>query len=167
MSPRKSRAPLWLLLGAAVAIGAFAARPWLARQVAAVVGDLPGNGASNVEPPPLPAAVSPPPSVSAAPAPSSPPDAPSAIGIASTPASPSAPSSSSAAGPRRGGEREEHIVIHDRVEPEVSQPATPVPERKPEPVAVPPPAAAPPAPPPPAAPKPKQVPVSDADRYGI
>jgi hypothetical protein len=162
MRPRKRHGTLWLLLGASLAIGAFAARPWLARQVAAVVGDLPGNGATHVETAPLSPTVAPVPSVSTAPDPS---NLPPAITIASTPASPSA---SSSPVPRRAGEPEEHIVIHDSVEPEVSQPAAPpAVEHKPEPVAAPPPAPAPAPPTPPPPPKTKQVPVSDADRYGI
>jgi hypothetical protein len=161
--PRKSRRVLWLLLGAALAIGAFAARPWLARQVAAAVGAWPGSGPARVETAPLSPVAEPTPSVSVAPEPSA---ALTAISIASTPASPSA---SSAPVPRRTGEREEHIVIHDSVEAEAPQPATPpVPEHKPEPApAAPPPPPPAPPPPSPAAPKTKQVPVSDADRYGI
>ncbi len=159
--PRKSRGALWLLLGACVAVGAFAARPWLARQVAAATGALPDNAAANVDAPPSTPVAAP---VSTAapdvvPEPSS---APRAVGIASTPPVPSAPARALHG---RGGD--EHIVIHDGVEPIVTPPPAPAPvERKPEPAAAPPPAPAPPAPAP-APPKPKSVPVSDADRYGI
>jgi len=164
--PRKSRGALWLLLGAVVAIGGFAARPWLAQQVAAAIGTMPDNAGANVD--------APPPTAGAAPAASVVNEAPSAadgsarlvVGIASTPAAPSIQ-----AAPRsRGGAREEHVVIHDRLEPEVSEPATPTPApRAPEPTAAPAPVTPPTPPPasPPPAPKPKSVPVSDADRYGI
>ena len=165
--PRKRRGALWLVLGAAVAIGVFAARPWLARQVAAATGALPDNGATNVDtapnaPAPLP---TPSPAASAAAEPEAS-EVPRAVGIASTPAAPSA----SAPARGHGGGREEHIVIHDTVEPNVSEPVAPRPAPpKPEPVAAPPPAPAPPAPAPAPAPtpKPKSVPVSDGDRYGI
>jgi serine/threonine protein kinase len=164
--PRKSRGALWLVLGAAVAIGLFAARPWLARQVAAATGALPDNGVTNVDtapntPAPLPAPTPTPSAVtSAAPEAS---EAPRAVGIASTPAAPSAEA------PTRGhgGGREEHVVIHDAVEPNVTPPAAPAPAPpKPEPVAPPKPEPAAPAAPAPA-PKTRPVPVSDADRYGI
>ncbi len=160
--PRKSRGALWLILGACVAIGVFAARPWLARQVAAATGALPDNAAPNVDPPPnapinMPIVSA---TTSAALEPSG---AARAVGIASTPASPSAASPAHG----RGGGHEAHIVIHDGVEPLVSPPAAADPvEHKPEPAAAPPAAPAPPSPAP-AAPKPKSVPVSDADRYGI
>jgi serine/threonine protein kinase len=159
--PRKGRGALWLLLGACVAIGVFAARPWLARQVAAATGALPDNAAANLDAPPN-APVTPPTTSAAANTALEPSNAPRAVGIASTPA---APSAAAHAAHGRGGE--EHVVIHDSVEPVVTPPAAPTPvERKPEPVAAPPAAPAPPTPPP-AAPKPKPVPVSDADRYGI
>ena len=159
MRPRKSRGALWLLLGACVAIGVFAARPWLARQVAAATGALPDNAATNVDAPPN-AAVAPPPANAAPTATPEPSSAPRAVGIASTPAAPSATTHTPHG-------REEHIVIHDGVEPLVTPPPAPTPvERKPEPVTAPPPTPAPPTPPP-AAPKPKPAPVSDADRYGI
>ncbi len=161
--PRKRRRALWLVLGAGFAVGVFAARPWLARQVAAATGALPDNAAANVDP--IPDAPVAGPIVSAAPSAalelSS---APHAVGIASTPPAPSSPSPAKHG---RGGEHEEHVVIHDGVESHVSEPPAPAPvERKPEPTAAPPPAPAPPTPPPPT-PKAKPVPVSDADRYGI
>jgi hypothetical protein len=166
--PRKSRAALWLLLGGAVAIGAFAARPWLARQVAAATGAYPDNASIAETATSLPN----PPAPDAAPGSLSGPEAvPSSsarvvVGIASTPAVPSA----LPAPPSRGGARERHVVIHDSVEPRVREPATPAPgQHKPEPPAAPttvtPPT--PPAAPPAPTPKPKSVPVSDADQYGI
>jgi hypothetical protein len=164
--PRKSRGALWLLLGAAVAIGVFAARPWLARQVAAATGAFPDNVNVNVDATPSPAApTGTPSSVTAAPSASD--EARLVVGIASTPPAP--PSSA----PRgRASPREEHVIIHDRLEPEVREPAAPTPtSRPPEPTATAAPApVAPPSPPPaspPPTPKPKSVPVSDADRYGI
>lgn len=175
VTPRKRRGALWLVLGAAAAIGIFAARPWLARQVAAATGMWPETAVDAVEPAPttpvitttgsLPGAI---PSADDGGA------VPSAnatalpVGIASTPAVPSAP-------PARGrAPAEAHVVIHDVVDPSIRELARP---KEPPAVAAPaptrPPAAAeppapttPPAPPPPPA-KPKEVPVSDADRYGI
>lgn len=169
--PRKSRAALWLLLGAAVAVGGFAARPWLARQVAAASGAFPDNAASNADsaaslPSPLaPVTATATSSVAgSAEAPSN--SARVVVGIASTPA---APSASTTAAPRSVA-REEHVVIHDRVEPRVSEPVAPAPvPHEPEPPAAPAPVT-PPAPPaatPAPTPKPKSVPVSDADQYGI
>jgi hypothetical protein len=164
--PRKRHGAVWLVLGAAVAIGLFAARPWLARQVAAATGALPDNAAANIEPPPV-ATAAPLPSSSVAP----PPSTPVAVGIASTPPMPSA---QGGATPTSLGAREEHVVIHDSVEPSVNDRASPSPvTTQPPPVVAPPPAPVPPAPKEPApasappTPKPKSVPVSDADRYGI
>jgi hypothetical protein len=95
--------------------------------------------------------------------------APLTVSIASTPPAPSAPS----ARPNLS-QHEEHVVIHDSVEPSVNEVATPTPvATPPAPVAAPPAAPAPPPPKEPApasappAPKTKPVPVSDADRYGI
>jgi hypothetical protein len=166
---RKGRGAVWLVLGAVAAIGLFAARPWLARQVAAATGALPDNAATNLDraaapTPPQPSAnANAAPEMSAAPA--------SAVGIASTPPMPSAQGGAAQHG---GGSREEHIVIHDSVEPSVNEGASPTPiATPPAPVAAPPAAPAPPAPKepapasPPATRKSKEVPVSDADRYGI
>jgi serine/threonine protein kinase len=159
--PRKRRGAVWLVLGAALAIGAFAARPWLARQVAAATDGLPDRLAPDLEST-EPAAVEPPPAAnttlseihSAEPSASAP-----AVGIASTPAVPPARPSRYRPG------REEHVVIDDREQlREQPKPEPPPVEQKP--VAEPPPPVTPPPPPPPA-PKPKPVPVSDADRYGI
>lgn len=166
MRPRKRRGALWLLLGAAVAIGLFAARPWLAQQIAIATGSGEQATKDGSEATQNAAALT----TGTRAAPSA--DAPTAggapaIGIASTPATPRDRSPTAS----RGAAREEHVVIHDRLEPELSPPApaTPAPPPEPpksEPAVEPPPA--PPAPPPPApAAKPKQVPVSDADRYGI
>lgn len=157
--PRKGRAALWLVLGAAAAVGLFAARPWLAQQVAAATGadtTVPVHDESQPQAAQSPTTPKAGVEVSAS--------AP-AISIASTPP---APSSKTNAARTFGGPREEHVVIHDRLEPDVSPPtpaepvAAPEPPKK-EPAAEPPPApvVAPPAP------KPKPVPVSDADRYGI
>lgn len=169
--PRKGRGALWLLLGAAVAIAVFAARPWLARQVASATGSLPDNAGLPLEASPE--------APLAAPAPSESPSAPAAarppaVGIASTPAVPSTQ------GPARGrsAPREDHVVIHDRLEPKVSEPVAPPPAPvAPEPTAAPPevtpPEVTPPAPTPaaptptPAAPAPAPKPASDADQYGI
>ncbi|MES1188607.1 MAG: protein kinase [Myxococcales bacterium] len=160
--PRKRRGALWLLLGAAVAIGAFAARPWLARQVAAATGALPDNAGTPLDT--APSAPLAPTAGNGAVAPAESGSAPRVVGIASTPAMPSARA------PRaHGGTREEHVVIHDSLEPQVSEPARPAPTPEPTPTTAPAPVA-PPSPPPAApspAPKPKSVPVSDADRYGI
>ena len=157
--PRKTRGALWLALGAAAAVGIFAARPWLARQVAAATGTMPFTTPTEpAEPaaaalPALPAGeIATEPSPSSLPAP--------AIAIASTPAAPEPLE------PRRrvAGRAEPHVVIDDRLQLEPPTPApTPAPvENTPEPVVEP-----PPPPPPPPAPKPKAPPVSDADRYGI
>ncbi len=158
--PRKRRGALWLVLGAAIAIGAFAARPWLARQVAAATGSMPDHLVPNDQPAEpaaaAPATIATPSAETAAAAPS---EDSAAVGIASTPAVPSERA------PRgRPGRSEDHVVIDDRHQLEAPTPA-PV-EKKPEPVAAPPPPP-PPAPPPAPAPKPKAAPVSDADRYGI
>jgi eukaryotic-like serine/threonine-protein kinase len=162
--PRKRHGALWLLLGAAVAIGLFAARPWIARQVAAATGSSERPAQDGSEATQNAAALATPttsqPSAAAPSGASAP-----AVGIASTPPTPTERTPSSAG---QGGPREEHVVIHDRLEPDVSPPAPLAPEPAPEPPkkepAVEPP---PPPPPPPPAPKPRQVPVSDADRYGI
>ncbi|HXK17243.1 MAG TPA: hypothetical protein VNG33_05565, partial [Polyangiaceae bacterium] len=164
--PRKGRGAVWLVLGACAAIGLFAARPWLARQVAAATGAYPDSAVTNVDTapnPPLPLPV--PSAVPSAEATASASAAAATVGLASTPAEPSAaPSRGQSSG------RDAHVVIHDTLEPNVSQPLAPAPAApKPEPVSAPP---AAPAPPPPTvaptpAPKPKSGPVSDADRYGI
>lgn len=161
--PRKRHGALWLVLGAAAAIGLFAARPWLSRRFADATGSAEQapkhvteatQNAAALATQPAPAV-----SADAAGASGSP-----AIGIASTPAT---PSEHKPPPPPRGAPRAEHVVIDDRLEPYVS-PAAPLAPTPPEPPkhepAVEPP---PPPPPPPPAPKPKQAPVSDADRYGI
>jgi serine/threonine protein kinase len=161
--PRKGRGALWLVLGAAAAVGLFAARPWLAQQVAAATGadmTVPVHDEAEPQAAQLPAAPNKGVNVSASSAPT--------IGIASTPPSPSAKPSSARS---FGGSRAEHVVIHDRLEPDVSPPAPAEPVAAPEPPKSEP-APEPPPPPPvpvvaPPAPKPKPVPVSDADRYGI
>ncbi len=163
MRPRKRRGALWLVLGAAAAIGVFAARPWLARQVAAATGTdttVPVHD----DPQQLPAlATTPSKPNSGATASSTPP-----VGIASTPPS---PTSQPGASRRFGGPRAEHVVIHDHLQPEVATPAPVEPAPPPEPPQSEPAAEPPPAPPapvvPPPAPKPKVAPVSDGDRYGI
>ena len=165
--PRRSRAALWLLVGAAVAVAAFTARPWLARQVAAATGAFPDNAASNVD-----AATTLPAIPSSTIGSVTPPEAsPSnstrlVVGIASTPAVPSA----STAAPARNRAREQHVTIHDRVEPKARKPVAPAPiPRRLDPAAAPAPLA-PPTPPPAApapTPKPKPVPPSEADQYGI
>ncbi|HEX2872585.1 MAG TPA: protein kinase [Polyangiaceae bacterium] len=169
--PRKRRGALWLVLGAAAAIGVFAARPWLARQVALATGSLPDKAADNADAntrandgaaPPAAAGGIPLTSATTS-------STQRVVGIASTPAAPSTPAVRG-----RGGPREEHVVIQDTIAPEIKELAAgrpPVVEPKPEPTPTPTPVA-PPTPPAPAAspaptPKPKQVPVSDADRYGI
>lgn len=166
--PRKKRGALWLVLGAAVAIGVFAARPWLARQVALATGALPDNTADTADPNAhaTSPAVQPTGTVPLTSATTS--SSQLVVGIASTPAVPSAPLRG------RGGPREEHVVIQDTIAPEIKEmAATPQPavEHKPEPTPAATPVAPPTPPAPPASPaptpKPKQVPVSDADRYGI
>ena len=168
MRPRKRRGALWLVLGAAAAIGVFAARPWLARQVATATGALPDNAAENADqnahassPAVQPAGTVPLTSATSS-------STQRVLGIASTPAVPSAPVRG------RSGPREEHVVIQDTIAPEIKEMAAsrpPVVEHKPEPVPAAQPVAPPTPPAPPASPaptpKPKQVPVSDADRYGI
>lgn len=164
MRPRKRRGALWLVLGAAVAIGVFAARPWLARQLAAAAGtdttapayddaqQQPTLASSTRHEPDIDATVS-----------SRPP-----VGIASTPPAPSLRPGV----PRSfGAPREEHVVVHDRLEPAVTTPPPAEAAAPPEPAPRDPAAEPPPAPPAPVvappAPKPKSAPVSDADRYGI
>jgi len=167
--PRKNRGALWLLLGAAVAIGVFAARPWLARQVAMATGALPDNGADNND---APSSAGSPPGAAAsaggATLTSASGSAQRVVGIASTPPVPS----TSAPVRGRGGSREQHVIIEDTIAPEIKELAgspPPVVEHKPEPAPPATHATPPPTPPPSPAPtpKPKQVPVSDADRYGI
>jgi eukaryotic-like serine/threonine-protein kinase len=169
MRPRRRRGALWLLLGAAAAIGAFAARPWIANQLSTAHGEP-----TTADQKPLDAAQAKPtapqpPGNLDQPTPQPSVDAP-AIGIASTPPSPDT-HGSALRGPAR---REDHVVIHDAVDPSVREPAAPTPAaREPEPVIAPEPAAEPtppkeePPPPAPPAPKPKATPVSEADRYGI
>jgi hypothetical protein len=155
--PRKRRGALWLVLGAAAAVALFAARPWLARQLStSTAHSEPEARDTNESTRNAAALVATVPSATS----TSPSSASTPVGIASTSATPSERPATA----RRPGTREEHAVIHDRVEPEPvpAAPIAPTPPPKPEPAAEP-----PPAPPPPPAPKPKQVPVSDADRYGI
>jgi serine/threonine protein kinase len=160
--PRKRHGALWLALGAAAAIALFAARSWLVQQVpssgppgeaeARTASDAARNAAALAAPAPS-ATIASPVAVDSTP-----------VGIASTPAVPSERSATTA----RPTPHEEHVVIHDRVEPEPPPPAPPAaPMPVPEPPKPPPAAEPPPTPPPPPAPKPRQVPVSDADRYGI
>ncbi len=171
IKPRKRRGALWLTLGVAAAVGLFAARPWLSRQVTAATGAQPDRDA-----PALDATV--PRTETATPAqPSSlPADAPRAARIASTPPAPSDPAPKAS---RREASRDPEAVIHDSVDaaypepptttPEPEPPAAPEPAAEPTPEpepAVAPPAAAP-APAPTSTPKPKPAPVSDGDRYGI
>jgi serine/threonine protein kinase len=159
--PRKRHGAVWLVLGAAVAIGLFAARPWLEQQVATATGSGEPKTKQDSEATRNAAALATPTGASRdADAASA-----SAIGIASTPPTPSAQKAPS---PARGAPREERVVTHDRLLPDVTPPAPALSPASPEPPkeepAVEPP---PPPPPPPPAPKPKQAPVSDADRYGI
>jgi hypothetical protein len=173
VKPRKRRGALWLVLGAAAAIGVFAARPWLARQVAAATGMWPETATDAVEPAPTTPLITTSATVSPATTATDNADAtPSAtslpVGIASTPAVPSTKEPGRSRAPA-----EAHVVIHDTVDPslrELAHPKELPPAAAPAPT--PPPAAPPPAPPtppasPPPAAKPKDVPVSDADRYGI
>jgi hypothetical protein len=163
MRPRKRHGALWLVLGAAAAIGVFAARPWLSRRLAEATGSAeqaPQHGTEATQNAAALATQTTPSAVAdTAGATGS-----SMIGIASTPAT---PSENKPAPPSRGAPRGAHVVIDDRLEPDVSPPPplAPAPPETPkhEPAVEPP----PPPPPPPPAPKPKQVPVSDADRYGI
>ncbi len=158
--PRKRRGALWLVLGAAAAVALFAARPWLFEQLNASA-DAGKEGATI----PLPqAAAATPPNVGA---PSLlAPSAQTAVGIASTP-----PSPVSGRGPGRArGSREDHVIIHDTIDPSIELLRSPPPPQAE--AAPPPPAAEPPPPPPPPPPEPapaktKSVPVSEADRYGI
>lgn len=157
--PRKSRAALWLVLGAAAAVGIFAARPWIAQQVAAATGARTETPVTvtvaqhAVAVPASPAL----PSVSAE-------AQPRPVGIASTPA---APANRGAAPAFRGG-GEEHVVIHDTIDPSIrALTATTPAEPKPAATATPPAPEAPHPPAPPAPAKSQAVPVSDADRYGI
>jgi Protein tyrosine and serine/threonine kinase len=166
MRPRKRRGALWLVLGAATAIGLFAARPWLARQVALATGGLPDNAGLKAH---ADSAAAQPSAAGAIPLTSATiSSAQRVVGIASTPAVPSAPAVRG-----RGGRREEHVVIQDTIAPEIKELAAgrpPVVEHKPEPTpaATAEPTKPPPAPAsPPPTPKSKPVPVSDADRYGI
>ncbi|HKY34793.1 MAG TPA: protein kinase [Polyangiaceae bacterium] len=159
--PHKKRGAVWLVLGAALAIAAFAARPWLARQVAAATGALPAQFTPNVdstEPPRSTTPIATTAEAAATPLMEPSADAP-AVGIASTPAMPSERP------PRfRPGRHEQHVVIDDREQLEQRPPEPPPLEEKPEPAPA---TSPPPPPPPPPAPKPKPPPVSDADRYGI
>lgn len=167
VKPRKRRGALWLLLGAAAAAGLFAARPWLMQQVAAATGTAADTATENAEPAPTTPIVTssatiPTERTEAAPSASTDSAQAAAVGIASTPAAPSVP--------RNHGAAEEHLVIHDTVEPslrELAHPTPAAPAPTPPPAAAPPPAPPTPPPSPPPAAKPKEVPVSDADRYGI
>lgn len=157
---RKSRAALWLVLGAAAAAGAFAARPWLAERVAAATGALPDRAVPipDTAPNPPPASLGPQATVSATTHAGA---APRAVGIASTPPAPERP------GPH-ARPRAPYASAPEDVAPSEPEPVEPpvIEEPTPEPIAEPP-EPPPPPPPPPPAPKPKQLPTSDADRYGI
>ena len=157
--PRKRRGALWIVLGAAAAIGVFAARPWLAQQVAAATGTNASSPRHDDAQQPALAAAPNKPDLDGLASGTAP------VGIASTPP---APSSQPLAPRAFGRPREDHVVSGDRPQPEVTiptplEPPDPLPQE---------PAAEPPPPPPapvvtPPAPKPRSVPVSDADRYGI
>jgi serine/threonine protein kinase len=158
--PRRKRGAIWLALGAALAIGAFAARPWLARQVAAATGTLPDRVTPTADTNEAVAPATPPASETAiGEAPSAEPSPEQPVGIASTPAVPSERPTRF-----RSGRPEDHVVIDDR---EQLKAAPAREEKKPAPAAEPPPPPVTPPPTPPPAPKPKPPPVSDADRYGI
>lgn len=157
--PRKSRAGFWLLFGAAAAIGAFAARPWLSQRLASSSqeGSQPAaHGA--LEPPGAPivttASVSPLASAEGA---------HGGVGLAETPPSPSA--TSRPAWRPRG----KHVIIEDTVDPSIEKLRAPTEAEKPAPPPAEPAAAPPPPPPepPPEPPKSKPAGGSDADRYGI
>lgn len=157
--PRKRRGAIWLALGAAAAIGAFAARPWVAQRLTPVTG---GPAEASQASPSSPFA--PTSSASAVATPSS---LPRPVGIASTPASPRG-----AARPaRRPGPRDPHVAIQDTVDPSIRQLVEPLPakeapnEAPAAPEADPAPAEPTTAPPPPRAPD--AAPANDADRYGI
>jgi hypothetical protein len=166
VKPRKRRGALWLVLGAAAAVGLFAARPWLMQQVAAATGAAADTATENAEPAPTTPLVT-----TSATVPVSNPDIASAAGSAS--AAPAIGIASTPPVPTNAGHtraEEEHIVIHDTVEPslrELAHPTPAAPAPTPPPAAAPPPAPPSPPPSPPPAAKPKEVPVSDADRYGI
>lgn len=170
--PRRKRGALWLGIGAALAVGLFAARPWLARQVAAATGALPDRIAPNAQQSepltatqPLAATERPdrnePEAAASAP--------PAAVGIASTPAVPPerpARWQRSRAGRPSVTDDREPLNAEPAPEETVPEPiSAPLPEPEPTPPAAeePPPAPVPPPPPPP---KPK-LPPSDPDRYGI
>ncbi|HEY6077756.1 MAG TPA: protein kinase [Polyangiaceae bacterium] len=172
VTPRKRPSGVWLVLGAAAAIAAFAARPWLAEQLAAATGqsDAP---APSFEPAAAPAELTPPSAdpvaKDAAPSASASPDA---VGIASTPPS---PTDRGGPRPRLPGREQRQVIGHERV-----RAASPPPVERRQRVAVPrapeheiePKAAtpslveAPPPPPSAPAPRPKATTTAD-DRYGI
>ncbi len=171
VTPRKRRSGAWIAVGAVVAVSAFAARPWLARQVAAASNAVDNPAPSYEQPAPseheAPRATLP--SAEAEAAPSEPP-----VGISPTP-----PSPTDRDGPRPRLQRREQqeVIQHEptrapspplaerRVTPHVEPPPAPQPALV-EPKAATPPPEEPPPPPPPA-PKPKAAPTSEADRYGI
>jgi serine/threonine-protein kinase len=171
VTPRKRRSGIWLALGAAAAVSVFAARPWLARQVAAATGAIDSPASTYQEPPR--SELEAPHATTATIAPTAAPtDQP--VGISSTP-----PSPTDREGPRpRLQRREQQQLGQHEASP---HPSPPTAERRAE-AHNPPPAAPapiepkaatpaaeepPPPPPPPPAPKPKAVPTSEADRYGI
>lgn len=158
--PRSSsRGALWLVAGALFAIAAFAARPWLAQQVAAVTGALPDTVTPSPDSEPVVRSTAPRPALSVAlPQPS---NTPEPVTISSTPPS---PTDRGAPRPRMSRQEQRHVVA-DTAPPIVNPPA---PEPAPAPAAPPPtPETETAEPEPPPAPKPKPAPASDADRYGI
>ncbi|RYZ08635.1 MAG: hypothetical protein EOO73_07220 [Myxococcales bacterium] len=154
--PRRRRGLLWLVVGAAAALGLFAARPWLWQQLHAESG---GGAASAAGPSATTQPAASPSSIRPSSEPAPPPVR--APGIASSPAAPA-----NVRGPSRGqGAREERVIIHDTIDPSIQALREPVEAAKPEPEPPPPPPE--PAPAAPEPPKPKPAPASDADRYGI
>jgi eukaryotic-like serine/threonine-protein kinase len=161
LRPRKRRAALWLVLGAAAAVALFAVRPWLlAPDLTEPRGDAsaqPGPGESVGSP----AGVREPSVIVSN---ENKPQPPRPRDVAPRPASTAG--ARSQARPRSG--REEHVVIHDTVDPSIEALRQPPGAATPEVPSVPPPPPAPLAPEPAPAPsKTKPAPASDADRYGI